>query len=116
MLMSIKEKVINVFYRLIYMLGCLISFFVDIVTHPIKNISCILVFGLYCLLHKTNIYELSGKQMFLFSAGMVTILTFIVTFLQSVTVESSNKKNFYFGYNLKRNLYDDFWIKRLYET
>lgn len=115
MLMSIKEKVINVFYRLIYMLGCLISFFVDIVTHPIKNISCILVFGLYCLLHKTNIYELSGKQMFLFSAGMVTILTFIVTFLQSVTVESSNKKNFYFGYNLKRNLYDDFWIKRLYE-
>ena len=115
MLMSIKEKVINVFYRLFYMLGCLISFFVDIVTHPIKNISCILVFGLYFLLYKTNIHELSGKQMFLFSAGMVTILTFIVTFLQSVTVESSNKENFYFGYNLKRNLYDDFWIKRLYE-
>ena len=53
--------------------------------------------------------------MFLFSAGMVTILTFIVTFLQSVTVESSNKGNFYFGYNLKTNLHDNFWIKKLYE-
>lgn len=53
--------------------------------------------------------------MFLFSAGMVTILTFIVTFLQSVTVEYSNKGNFYFGYNLKTNLHDNFWIKKLYE-
>lgn len=53
--------------------------------------------------------------MFLFSAGMVTILTFIVTYFQSVTVESSNKENFYWGYNLKRNLYDNFWIKRLYD-
>lgn len=93
----------------------LINNLIDIVAHPIKNISYISVFVLYFILYPINIYKLSGKEMFLFSAGMVTILTFIVTYFQSVTVESSNKENFYWGYNLKRNLYDNFWIKRLYD-
>lgn len=93
----------------------LINNLIDIVAHPIKNISYISAFVLYFILCPINIYKLSGKEMFLFSAGMVTILTFIVTFFQSVTVESSNKENFYLGYNLKRNLYDNFWIKRLYD-
>ncbi len=115
MLCNIKEKTINMVYNLICFLIRIISFFTDIVMHPIKNISCVSVVVLYVLLYKVNMHKLSGKEMFLFSAGMVTILTFIVTFLQSVTVESSNKEKFYFGYNLKRNLYDNFWIKRLHE-
>lgn len=115
MLRNIKEKIKNVLCDLIYRLGQLIMFFIDIVLHPIKNISCIFIVVLYVLLEKTNIHKLSGKDMFLFSAGMVTVLTFIVSFLQSVTVESNNKEKFYFGYNLKRNLYNNFWIKRLYE-
>lgn len=93
----------------------LINNLIDIVAHPIKNISYISAFVLYFILCPINIYKLSGKEMFLFSAGMVTILTFIVTYFQSVTVESSNKENFYWGYNLERNLYDNFWIKRLYD-
>ena len=104
MIFNIIQKFENLIYNLI-----------DIVAHPIKNISYISVFILYFILCPINIYKLSGKEMFLFSAGMVTILTFIVTFFQSVTVESSNKENFYLGYNLKRNLYDNFWIKRLYD-
>lgn len=104
MIFNIKHKFENLIYNLI-----------DIVAHPIKNISYISVFVLYFILYPINIYKLSGKEMFLFSAGMVTILTFIVTYFQSVTVESSNKENFYWGYNLKRNLYDNFWIKRLYD-
>lgn len=115
MLSNIKEKVINFLHDVIYILIRLILFPIDIVMHPIKNISCIFIFILYMVLYKIDIYKLSGKEMFLFSAGMVTILTFIVTFLQSVTVESSNKGNFYFGYNLKTNLHDNFWIKKLYE-
>ena len=70
---------------------------------------------LYVLLEKANIDKLSGKDMFLFSVGMDTVLIFIVSFLQSVTVEANNKEKFYLGYNLKRNLYNNFWIKRLYE-
>lgn len=104
MIFNIIQKFENLIYNLI-----------DIVAHPIKNISYISAFVLYFILCPINIYKLSGKEMFLFSAGMVTILTFIVTFFQSVTVESSNKENFYLGYNLKRNLYDNFWIKRLYD-
>ena len=115
MLSNIKEKVINFLHDVIYILIRLILFPIDIVMHPIKNISCSFIFILYMVLYKIDIYKLSGKEMFLFSAGMVTILTFIVTFLQSVTVESSNKGNFYFGYNLKTNLHDNFWIKKLYE-
>lgn len=78
MLRNIKEKIKNVLCDLIYRLGQLIMFFIDIVLHPIKNISCIFIVVLYVLLEKTNIHKLRGKDMFLFSAGMVTVLTFIV--------------------------------------
>lgn len=115
MLSNIKKNVRIMIYHIISMLVQVISFFIDIVIHPVKNISCILAGILYVILYKINIYRLSGKEMFLFSAGMVTILTFIVTFLQSVTVEASKKENYYLGYNLKRNIYDNFWIKRLHE-
>ena len=115
MLRNIKEKIKNVPYDFIYSLEQLIMFFIDIVLHPIKNISCIFIVVLYVLLEKANIDKLSGKDMFLFSVGMDTVLIFIVSFLQSVTVEANNKEKFYLGYNLKRNLYNNFWIKRLYE-
>ena len=114
MLRNIKEKIKNVPYDFIYSLEQLIMFFIDIVLHPIKNISCIFIVVLYVLLEKANIDKLSGKDMFLFSVGMDTVLIFIVSFLQSVTVEANNKEKFYLGYNLKRNLYNNFWIKRLY--
>lgn len=43
MLRNIKEKIKNVLCDLIYRLGQLIMFFIDIVLHPIKNISCIFI-------------------------------------------------------------------------
>ena len=39
MLRNIKEKIKNVPYDFIYSLEQLIMFFIDIVLHPIKNIS-----------------------------------------------------------------------------
>lgn len=57
MLRNIKEKIKNVLCDLIYRLGQLIMFFIDIVLHPIKNISCIFIVVLYVLLEKTNIHK-----------------------------------------------------------
>ena len=45
----------------------LINNLIDIVAHPIKNISYISAFVLYFILCPINIYKLSGKEMFLFS-------------------------------------------------
>ncbi|WP_100489195.1 hypothetical protein [Sporolactobacillus pectinivorans] len=102
-------------YKLVSRLVQLVTFIIDIMIHPLINISIWMATAVYFCINKVDIYKLSGKEMFLFSAGLVTILTFIVTFLQSVTVDSSKKENFYLGYNLKRNLYDNFWIKRFNE-
>ena len=62
MLRNIKEKIKNVPYDFIYSLEQLIMFFIDIVLHPIRNISCIFIVVLYVLLEKANIDKLSGKR------------------------------------------------------
>lgn len=55
--------------------------------------------------------------MFLFSAGLVTILTFIVTYLESHTIDLNKKENYYLGYNLKKqNMYNNFWLKSFNEV
>lgn len=66
MLRNIKEKIKNVLCDLIYRLGQLIMFFIDIVLHPIKNISCIFIVVLYVLLEKTNIHKLKERYVSFF--------------------------------------------------
>lgn len=113
---KIRSFVWLIMHRFLYILGQLVTYIVDTIIHPLNNISFWIVVALFLSINKADIYRLSGKEMFLFSAGLVTILTFIVTFLQSVTVNSRDKENYYLGYNLlKRNFYDNFWMKRFNE-
>lgn len=54
-----------------------------------------------------------GKNMFLMSGGLVSIVIFITNFLEKQTVDIDNKDNFYLGYNIKKlKFYDNFWLKR----
>lgn len=92
-------------------------FFVyEIIRYPIKNISIWLV-GLVALLIYENIsIEIKGKDMFLMSVGLVSIITFISNFLEKQTIDIDNKDNFYLGYNIKKlKFYRNFWLKRFNE-
>lgn len=92
-------------------------FFVyEIIRHPIKNISIWLV-GLVALLIYENIpIEIKGKDMFLMSVGLVSIITFISNFLEKQTIDIDNKDNFYLGYNIKKfKFHNNFWLKRFNE-
>ena len=88
----------------------------DIIRHPIKNISIWLV-GLLALLIYGNLsIEIKGKDMFLMSVGLVSIITFISNFLEKQTIDIDNKDNFYLGYNIKKmKFHNNFWIKRFNE-
>lgn len=101
---------------------CLIKFMevlffaYEIIRHPIKNISIWLV-GLLLLLIYGNIsIEIKGKDMFLMSVGLVSIITFISNFLEKQTIDIENKDNFYLGYNIKKlKFHNNFWFRRFNE-
>lgn len=63
MLRNIKEKIKNVLCDLIYRLGQLIMFFIDIVLHPIKNISCIFIVAYYLQKMKIRKYKKNCYQL-----------------------------------------------------
>lgn len=110
------------FVRLLVMLSyCLrkiiklFSFFLGIVIHPIKNISIWMILLLLLTLGNVPIH-LEGKAMFLMSAGLVSIMTYISKFLLDQTVDIDKKDNFYLGYNIKKlKFHDNFWFKRFNE-
>lgn len=93
-----------------------IFFAYDIIRYPIKNISIWFV-GLWALLIYENLsIEIKGKDMFLMSVGLVSIITFISNFLEKQTIDIDNKDNFYLGYNIKKlKLHNNFWLKRFNE-
>lgn len=94
----------------------ILFFAYDIIMHPIKNISIWLV-GLLALLIYGNLsIKIKGKDMFLMSVGLVSIITFISNFLEKQTIDIDNKDNFYLGYNIKKmKFHNNFWIKRFNE-
>ena len=94
----------------------ILFFAYDIIMHPIKNISIWLV-GLLALLIYGNLsIKIKGKDMFLMSVGLVSIITFISNFLEKQTIDIDNKNNFYLGYNIKKmKFHNNFWIKKFNE-
>ena len=111
------------FYKLLVVLSfCLreisklFFFFLGIVIHPIKNISIWMIVLLSGLIMGNISIQLTGKDMFLMSAGLVSIMIFISNFLEKQTVDIDNKDNFYLGYNIKKlRFHDNFWLKRFNE-
>lgn len=94
----------------------LFFFILGIVIHPIKNISIWMIVLLSGLIMGNISIQLTGKDMFLMSAGLVSIMIFISNFLEKQTVDIDNKDNFYLGYNIKKlKFYDNFWLKRFNE-
>lgn len=111
------------FYKLLVVLSfCLreisklFFFILGIVIHPIKNISIWMIVLLSGLIMGNISIQLTGKDMFLMSAGLVSIMIFISNFLEKQTVDIDNKDNFYLGYNIKKlKFHDNFWLKRFNE-
>lgn len=94
----------------------LFFFILGIVIHPIKNISIWMIVLLSGLIMGNISIQLTGKDMFLMSAGLVSIMIFISNFLEKQTVDIDNKDNFYLGYNIKKlKFHDNFWLKRFNE-
>lgn len=88
----------------------------EIVIHPIKNISIWLVGLLSYIIYRNIEIEFNGKNIFLMSTGLVSIMTFISNFLEKQTIDREDKNNFYLGYNIKKiKFYDNFWLKKFNE-
>lgn len=68
------------------------------------------------MIYGNIVIELKGKEMFLMSVGLVSIMTFISNYLEKQTIDIENKDNFYLGYNIKKlEFHDNFWLKRFNE-
>lgn len=98
-------------------IGNLVAFIIGVVMHPIKNIAIWITLLLSSFLIVGNVsIQLEGKDMFLMSVGLVSIMIFISSFLERQTVDIDKKDNFYLGYNIKkRKFHDNFWLKRFNE-
>lgn len=113
----------NLKYKLLYsFIVCfrkfmeVLFFTYEIIRHPIKNISIWLVGLLAPLIYENLCIEIKGKDMFLMSVGLVSIITFISNFLEKQTIDIDNKDNFYLGYNIKKlKFHKNFWLKRFNE-
>ena len=91
----------------------LFFFIIEIVIRPIKNISIWMIVLLSSLIVGKVPIQLKGKEMFLMSVGLVSIMIFISSFLERQTVDIDKKDNFYLGYNIKKlKFHDNFWLKR----
>lgn len=85
----------------------------EAISHPIKNISIWFVVLVAFVIHGNIVIEFKGKEMFLMSVGLVSIMTFISNFLEKQTINIENKDNFYLGYNIKKlKFHDNFWLKK----
>lgn len=80
--------------------------------YPWKHISIWLSIILSYFIYKNIEVQLKGKEMFLMSVGLVSIMTFISNYLENQTVDIENKENYYLGYNIKKiKFHDNFWLK-----
>lgn len=116
MMENLKYKLEHLFIVCFRKFMEVLLFTYEIIRHPIKNISIWLV-GLLALLIYGNLsIEIKGKDMFLMSVGLVSIITFISNFLEKQTIDIDNKDNFYLGYNIKKlKFHNNFWLKRFNE-
>ncbi|WP_304141553.1 hypothetical protein [Finegoldia magna] len=116
MMGNLKDKLWYLFVVCLRKFMEALFFAYEIIRHPIKNISIWLV-GLLALLIYGNLsIGIKGKDMFVMSAGLVSIITFISNFLEKQTIDIDNKDNFYLGYNIKKlKFHKNFWLKKFNE-
>ena len=97
----------------------IIMFIFNVIRHPFINISVWVTLALFWAI-KENVevfLYLDGSKMFVMSAGLVAIITFISTRLESQTIDTDNKENYYYGYNIKKqHMHDSFWLNRFSEA
>ena len=106
---SVKDLLVIILSKLIK----IVLFIFEIIRYPISNISIWIVGGLSYLISTNVVIETKGRDMFLMSAGLVSIIIFISNFLEKQTVDIDDKNNFYLGYNIKKlKFHDNFWLKR----
>lgn len=106
--------------KLIYMLLLLLIKFKEIlflifkvVIYPIKNISIFITIILYFFIYKNFEIVYKGKDMFLMTISLVSILIFITNYLNNQTVDIEKIENYYLGYNIKKfKFYNNFWMKK----
>ena len=103
MMENLKYKLVYSFIVCFRKVMDILFFSYEIIRHPIKNISIWLVGLLALLIYENLSIEIKGKDMFLISIGLVSIITFISNFLEKQTIDIDNKDNFYLGYNIKKN-------------
>lgn len=93
-----------------------IFFICDVLVHPFEQMPVWIVLFLFLGINKTNTLNLNEVQMLAFAFGFVTLITFLITYLQSNTEDASEQSHYYLAVNKKRwDLHSNFWFKRLNE-
>lgn len=98
---------IKMFFKFIY----------SVFQNPFKRMSIWIVVILFFEANRSFALNLETKQMLVFAVGLVTVLTFLVTYLHANTADTEDKGQYYLGLNKKRwDLYKSFWFKRFTEV
>jgi putative uncharacterized protein (fragment) len=110
-----KEKLLYKLYYFLYFstkkIVRIILFFYEIFRYPIKNISIWFIVLLFYIIFRNDEIIITGKDMFLMSIGVVSIVTFISNYLEKQTIDIEAKENYYLGFNIKKmRFHDNFWI------
>lgn len=110
-----KEKLLDKLDYLLYFstkkIIRFILFFYEAIRYPIKNISIWLIIVLFYIIFRNTEIIMTGKDMFLMSIGVVSIVTFISNYLEKQTIDIEMKENYYLGFNIKKmRFHDNFWI------
>lgn len=112
-MLDIKNKLYDVIGKLIYLIIGFIAFCIELVRHPINNISVWAIGGLACFINKYVELLLNANKMFSLSLGSLAIVFFITNYLESKVVDIDKKENFYLGFNImRRRFHDNFWLQK----
>lgn len=112
MIENLKIEIEYAIYIWIVKIVKLVLSMYAICRYPWKHISIWLSIILSYFIYKNIEVQLKGKEMFLMSVGLVSIMTFISNYLENQTVDIENKENYYLGYNIKKiKFHDNFWLK-----
>lgn len=113
MIEKIKYKLFYLAYFCVSKIMEYVFFIYEIIRHPIRKISVWFVALLFWIVYENIKVSMNGKEMFIMSAGLVSIMTFISSYLENQTIDMEKKENFYLGFNVKKlRFHDNVWLKR----
>ena len=95
MIENLKIEIEYAIYIWIVKIVKLVLSMYSICRYPWKHISIWLSIILSYFIYKNIEVQLKGKEMFLMSVGLVSIMTFISNYLENQTVDIENKENYY---------------------